>query len=95
MREKFIWDSHKEDCTHGLFEGKETSIEEFVAMFDESQIDDVSESIETTADQFAEEGKANWRVSVFAMKNLDGSYEFDYRIVVLPRRISLDARSRP
>lgn len=92
-REQFIWDSHKEDCTHGVFEGKETSIDEFIGMFDESRIDDVTDAVETTADQFAEEGKTNWRVTVFALKNLDGSYEFDYRVTVLPRKLSLDARS--
>ena len=80
-RLQYVWDSHREDCTHGMFEGCEMSLVDFVEEWsdDSGVLDDVMDAVETMADTFAEEGRERWRVSVVAYKNEDGTIEFDYR----------------
>lgn len=80
-RLQYIWDSHREDCTHGMFEGRDMSLVDFVEEWsdDPGVLDDVMDAVETMADTFAEEGRQKWRVSVVAYKNEDGTIEFDYR----------------
>ena len=80
-RLQYIWDSHKEDCTHGMFEGHEMSLVDFVEEWsdDSGVLDQVMEAVETMADTFAEEDRKDWRVSLIVYKNSDGTVEFDYR----------------